>query len=60
MLYLKNSLVNLTIVLFSLFFTTVSLADESIFIFPEKKSIVVNNVEKKQINQEKKNNETKN
>jgi len=58
MLYLKNSLVNLTIVLFSLFFTTVSLADESIFIFPEKKSIVVNNVEKKQINQEKKKNES--
>ena len=42
MLYLKNSLVNLTIILFSLFFLTVLSADENGFIFPKKKNITVN------------------
>ena len=37
MLYLKNSLVNLTIILFSLFFLTILPAEESNFIFPKKK-----------------------
>ena len=37
MLYLKNSLVNLTLILFSLFFLTVLSADDSGFIFPKKK-----------------------
>ena len=39
MLYLKNSLVNLTIILFSLFFLTILSAEESNFIFPKKKII---------------------
>ena len=39
MLYLKNSLVNLTIILFSLFFLTILTAEESNFIFPKKKII---------------------
>jgi soluble lytic murein transglycosylase len=46
--YLKNSLVNLTIILFSLFFLTVLSADDSFFIFPKKKIIIIDNVEKKQ------------
>ena len=46
MLYLKNSLVNLTITLFSLFFLTVSSAEESNFIFPKKK-ITTTTIEKK-------------
>jgi len=39
MLYLKNSLVNLTITLFSLFFLTILPAEESNFIFPKKKIV---------------------
>ena len=50
MLYLKNSLVNLTIILFSLFFLTISLADDSDFIFPKKKIITIKSDEKKFIN----------
>ncbi len=46
---LKNSLVNLIIILFSLFFLTVSSADNDNFIFPKKKIIVIKKVEKKQI-----------
>jgi len=42
MLNLKNSLVNLTITLFSVFFLTVLLADDSNFIFPKKKIITIN------------------
>ena len=56
MLYLKNSLVNLTIILFSLFFLTVSLAEDGTFIFPQKKIIQIKNIEKKQINIEKQKN----
>ena len=41
MLYLKNSLVNLTIILFSLFFITISSADNNDFIFPKKKIISI-------------------
>ena len=41
MLYLKNSLVNLTIILFSLFFLTILSADDNSFIFPKKKFITV-------------------
>ena len=37
MLNLKNSLVNLTITLFSVFFLTVLLADDSNFILTKKK-----------------------
>ena len=48
MLYLKNSLVNLTIILFSLFFLTISSAEESNFIFPKKKIITTKVSEKKQ------------
>jgi len=50
MLNLKNSLVNLTIILFPLFFLTVSLADESTFIYPKKKIIIINDKAKTQIN----------
>ena len=49
MLYLKNSLVNLIIILFSLFFLTILLADENSFIFPQKKNITVN-LDAKKIN----------
>ena len=52
MLYLKNSLVNLTIALFSLFFLTISSADDSNFIFPKKKIITIKIDEKKQNNVE--------
>jgi len=55
MLYLKNSLVNLTIILFSLFFLSISLAENTDFIFPKKKIITIKNVEKKKIKIEKKN-----
>ncbi len=48
MLYLKNSLVNLTIILFSLFFLTILPAEESNFIFPKKKIITIKADEKKQ------------
>jgi len=50
MLYLKNSLVNLTIALFSLFFLTTLSAEESNFIFPKKKIITIKTSEKKQNN----------
>ena len=41
MLYLKNSLVNLTIILFSLFFLTILLAEDVNFIFPKKKIVTI-------------------
>jgi len=41
MLYLKNSLVNLTIILFSLFFLTITSAENTNFIFPKKKIIII-------------------
>jgi soluble lytic murein transglycosylase len=47
MLYLKNSLVNLSIVLFSLFFLTISIADDNDFIFPKKKVITIKTDKKK-------------
>ena len=47
MLYLKNSLVNLTIILFSLFFLSISSADDNNFIFPKKKIAIIKSVEKK-------------
>ena len=47
MLYLKNSLVNLTIIFFSLFFLTFTSADDSSFIFPKKKIITITSDEKK-------------
>jgi len=47
--YLKNSLVNLIIVLFSLFFLTISLAENSNFIFPKKKNITIKTNEEKKI-----------
>ena len=49
MLNLKNSLVNLTILLFSLFFLTFSLADNETFVFPKKKQIIIKTVKNKQI-----------
>ena len=52
MLYLKNSLVNLTIILFSLFFLTNLTAEDTNFIFPKKKIISVKAGEKKQNNLE--------
>ena len=52
MLYLKNSLVILTIILFSLFFLTILSADDSNFIFPKKKIISVKSNEKIQDNVE--------
>ena len=48
MLYLKNSLVNLTIILFSLFFITTLTAENSDFIFPKKKIITIKPIENKQ------------
>ena len=53
MLYLKNSLVNLTIIFFSLFFLTFASADDSNFIFPKKKIITIKSDEKKKVNVEK-------
>ena len=53
MLNLKNSLVNLIIILLSLFFITVSCADDDAFIFPQKKIITIEVEEKKQIKLEK-------
>jgi hypothetical protein len=50
MLYLKNSLVNLTIIFFSLFFLSIAASDDNDFIFPKKKIITVKNVLKKQNN----------
>jgi len=47
--YLKNSLVNLTIILFSLFFLTNSLAEDINFIFPKKKTIIINTDQGKKI-----------
>ena len=58
--YLKNSLVNLTIILFSLFFLTHSSSNEGSFIFPKKKNITIKPVEKKQIKIEKKNKNSSN
>ena len=55
MLYLKNSLVNLTIILLSFFFITVSLANTEGFIFPKKKIILIKTVDKKNIKIEKNN-----
>ena len=49
MLYLKNSLVNLTIVIFILFFLTILSANNNDFIFPKKKIITIKVDEKKQI-----------
>ena len=49
MLYLKNSLVNLTIILFSLFFLTNSSAEDINFIFPKKKFITINTDQGKKI-----------
>jgi soluble lytic murein transglycosylase len=46
MLYLKNSLVNLTLILFSLFFLVVSSADDNTFIFPKKKITTSTNTKK--------------
>ena len=40
--YLKNSLVNLTIILLSLFFITISSSENVNFIFPKKKIITIN------------------
>ena len=50
MLYLKNSLVNLTIIFFSLFFLTIVSSDDNGFIFPKKKFITIKTDEKKQSN----------
>jgi soluble lytic murein transglycosylase len=55
MLYLKNSLVNLIIILFSLFFLTISSADDNEFIFPKKKITTIKPIPKKQIKIEKNN-----
>ncbi|MBL6857459.1 MAG: lytic transglycosylase domain-containing protein [Pelagibacteraceae bacterium] len=55
MLYLKNSLVNLTIILFFSFFLTVSIADDGAFIFPKKKIIIIKPVIKNQIDVKKNN-----
>jgi soluble lytic murein transglycosylase len=52
MLYLKNSLVNLTIIFFSLFFLTVASTDDGSFIFPKKKIITIKINEKKLNNPE--------
>jgi len=52
MLYLKNSLVNLTIILYSLFFLTISPAEDNNFIFPKKKIIKITTNEEKQIKNE--------
>ena len=49
MLNLKNSLVNLTIILFSLFFLTISLADENSFILPKKKIISTKKINEKTV-----------
>jgi soluble lytic murein transglycosylase len=48
MLYLKNSLVNLTIILFSLFFLTITSAENTNFIFPKKKIIIIKADKEKQ------------
>ena len=48
MLYLKNSLVNLTIILFSLLFLSISSSADDNFIFPKKKIITIKTEEKKQ------------
>ena len=49
MLYLKNSLVNLTILLYCLFFLTISSASDNNFIFPKKKIIILKIDEEKKI-----------
>ena len=50
MLYLKNSLVNLIILLFSLFFISILSAEDSSFIFPKKKIIIIKADKKKENN----------
>jgi len=51
MLYLKNSLVNLTVIFFSLFFLTIaSTDDDNSFIYPKKKIITIKSDKKKQSN----------
>ena len=52
MLYLKNSLVNLLITLFSLFFLTISYADDNSFVLPKKKIIIIKLDRKIQSNSE--------
>jgi len=56
MLNLKNCLVNLIIILFSLFSLTVSSTANDDFVFPKKKEITIKNIEKKQNEVKKKNN----
>ena len=56
MLNLKNCLVNLIIILFSLFSLTVLSTANDDFVFPKKKEITIKNVEKKQNEVKKKNN----
>jgi len=53
MLYLKNSLVNLTIILFFSFFLSISSAQDNNFILPKKKIITMPLYEKEQIKDEK-------
>jgi soluble lytic murein transglycosylase len=48
MLYPKNSLVNLTIILFSLFFLTDLSSENNEFIYPQKKIITIKSDKKKQ------------
>jgi len=48
MLYPKNSLVNLTIILFSLFFLTGLSSENNEFIYPQKKIITIKSDKKKQ------------
>ena len=51
MLYLKNSLVNLTVIFFSLFFLTIaSTDDDNSFIYPKKKIIIIKSDKKIQSN----------
>jgi len=50
MLNLKNSLVNLTIISFSLFFLTIASSDDNGFIFPKKKIVIIKADKKKQDN----------
>jgi len=50
MLNLKNSLVNLTIISFSLFFLTIASSDDNGFIFPKKKIVTIKADKKKQDN----------
>jgi len=56
MLYLKNSLVNIAIILFSLLFLSILSADEGAFIFPQKKNLTIKTEENKKTKIEKYNN----